>query len=282
MDFAALGPEPFSVLSYHNDFMRQVRRAFVIGGHYPALVGCCALGERILNHLIHEFRDDFKPTPQYKVIYDKDSIDDWTKAIDVLEAWDILLPEVADQYRELKTKRHNAIHFQPETSVLARDMALEAIKLLGEIIQKQFGSLGGQPWYFGVPGQTYIKGDSEGLPFVRKILLPQGLLVGPRNRLDYDETLEPGPSVKSETMDPPQGVMRISSNCGTASPQAVSFRGADSKGLSGFVEPTIANAFSSVSEIGGSRQPGASNTSGILLADCDGRTRGRCEMIRTH
>lgn len=186
-EFGVLGPEPFSVLAYHNLFFRQVRRSFVIGSHYPALVGCCALGERILNHLVHEFRDDFKATPEYKHVYDKESFDDWLKAIDVLEAWDLLLPGVVSDYRELRTKRNEAIHFRPETSTRARDMALEAINLLGRIIEGQFGSLGGQPWYFHTPGETYIKGDAENWPFVQKILVPAGLHVGPKYTLVYDE-----------------------------------------------------------------------------------------------
>lgn len=186
-EFGALGPEPFSVLAYHNVFFRQVRRAFVIGSHYPALVGCCALGERILNHLIHEFRDDFKATPQYKLVYDKESFDDWNRAIDVLEAWELLLPDVVADYRELRTKRNDAIHFRPETSTRAREMALEAIRLLARIIEGQFGSLGAKPWYFQIPGETYIKKDAEGWPFVHKILVPAGLHVGPKYTLAYDQ-----------------------------------------------------------------------------------------------
>lgn len=186
-EFGALGSEPFSVLAYHNVFFRQVRRAFVIGSHYPALVGCCALGERILNHLIHEFRDDFKGTPEYKQVYDKESFDDWSKAIDVLQSWDILLPEVVSDYRELRTKRNESIHFRPETSTRAREMALDAIKLLGRIIEGQFGSLGVKPWYFHSGGETYIKKEAEGWPFVAKILVPAGLHVGPRYTLEYDQ-----------------------------------------------------------------------------------------------
>ncbi len=48
-NFVAIGTKPFSVLSYHNRLFEEVRRAFVVGAFYPALVGACALGERILN-----------------------------------------------------------------------------------------------------------------------------------------------------------------------------------------------------------------------------------------
>ncbi len=186
-EFGALGPEPFSVLAYHNVFFRQVRRSFVIGSHYPALVGCCALGERILNHLVREFREDFRGTLQYKLVYDKESFDDWNRAIDVLEAWELLLPDVVTAYRQLRMKRNDAIHFRPETSIRAREMALESIQLLGQIIEGQFGSLGAKPWYFQIPGETYIKEAAEIWPFVKKILVPAGLHVGPQHTLAYDQ-----------------------------------------------------------------------------------------------
>lgn len=188
-DFGLLGPEPFSVVAYHNVFFRQVRRAFVIGSHYPALVGCCALGERILNHLIHEFREDFRNTPEYKQVYDKESFDDWNKAIDVLEAWGLLLPDVVTDYRALRKRRNNAIHFRPETSTRAREMALDAIQVLGRIIEGQFGSIGTKPWYFNTPGETYIKGEAESWAFVAKMLVPAGLHVGPKYTLKYNQEL---------------------------------------------------------------------------------------------
>ena len=62
-DFDELGIPPRSIISFHNKFMHQARKAFVFGAYYPALVGACALGERILNHLVLKLRDDFKHTP---------------------------------------------------------------------------------------------------------------------------------------------------------------------------------------------------------------------------
>src|SRR5688572_16367321 len=47
-----LGPKSMSLLTYHNQLHEQARRAFVGGAYYPALVAACALGERILNHLV--------------------------------------------------------------------------------------------------------------------------------------------------------------------------------------------------------------------------------------
>jgi len=38
-NFIALGPAPFSILSFHNKFLRQLRDAFVVGAYYPARFG---------------------------------------------------------------------------------------------------------------------------------------------------------------------------------------------------------------------------------------------------
>lgn len=86
-NFMDLGSKPFSVLAFHNRFAEQVRHSFVVGSYYPALVGACALGERLLNHLILNLRENFKGTPEYKKVHRKSSFDDWELAIGTLESW---------------------------------------------------------------------------------------------------------------------------------------------------------------------------------------------------
>src|SRR6476469_6806260 len=103
-NFIVLGPKPLSVLAFHNKFFDQIRTSFVMDGYYPALTAACALGERILNHLILILRDDFKATPQYKRLYKKDSFDNWDIAIDTLAAWDVLLPDVVTEFRKLRDR----------------------------------------------------------------------------------------------------------------------------------------------------------------------------------
>jgi len=180
-----IGMKPLSVLAYHNNFLEQTRRAFVMGAYYPALTSVCALGERILNHLILKFRDEFKSTKEYKKVYRKSSIDDWTFAIDILEAWNILRPEVVDKYRSLMDIRHKSIHFTPATDIDDRRISLEAIKLVQEIVQLQFGSFGSHPWFIdNIPGEAYIKKECEGTPFIKLVYLPQCSLVGPRHKLE--------------------------------------------------------------------------------------------------
>lgn len=180
-----VGNKPFSIIAFHNRFFHQIRSTFVIGAYYPALTGACALGERILNHLILSLRDEFKGTSEYKRVYDKSSFDDWGLAISTLESWDVLLPETVVDFRILMDMRHKALHFRPETDSNDRQLALEAINCLQKIIGEQFSGFGPQPWFItGLLGEIYIKKEWEARPFVKLVYLPNCLLVGPKNRIE--------------------------------------------------------------------------------------------------
>lgn len=179
-NFIDLGSKPISVIAFHNNFFNQVRTAFVMSAYYPALTGACALGERILNHLVLTLREDYRSTPEYKAIYRKDSFDDWSVAIGTLVAWDVLLPSAADNFRMLMEHRHNALHFRPETDHNSRELALAAINCLQAIIGEQFSGFGPQPWFITtIPGEIYIKKEWEARPFIAKVYLPNAVLVGP-------------------------------------------------------------------------------------------------------
>lgn len=184
-DFVALGPAPFSTIAFHNKFLDQIRNAFVMGGYYPSLTGACALGERLLNHLILALRDDFRSTPEYKKVYRKDSFDNWNLAIDTLEEWGVLLPKVATAFRELRDIRHRALHFDPGTDQNDRELGLHAVKTLVEIISGQFAAIGNLPWFIpGISGASFIKKAYETDPFVKRILVPNCRLVGARHTVD--------------------------------------------------------------------------------------------------
>src|SRR5262245_5877793 len=179
-NFIDLGPKPFSILAFHNRFAAQIRNTFVVGCFYPALTGACALGERILNHLLLVLRDDFSAHPQYGKVARKASFDNWTIAIDTLVTWGILVPSAAESFRTLHSVRNRAIHFNPETDTNDRALALKAIKLLDRIIEDQFPVMGQQPWFIpDTPGESYIAKEWEQKPFIRRIYIPNCLLVGP-------------------------------------------------------------------------------------------------------
>ena len=178
-NFIELGDKPPSVLTFHNKFFEQIRIAFVMGAYYPALTGACALGERILNHLILILRDDFKETDDYKKVYRKNQFDDWKLLIRVLDSWGVLLPKVVESFEKLHGIRNDAIHFRPETDRNDRPLSLSAIKTLSEIISEQFPVTGVQSWFFSVLGESYIKEEWRNTPFVKKVYIPNSDLVGP-------------------------------------------------------------------------------------------------------
>lgn len=183
-----LGAKPFSVVAFHNKFLEQARIAFVTGAYYPALTGACALGERILNHMILRLRDHYRATPEYKSVYRKDSFDNWDTVIGVLERWDVLLPEATSAFRELRDIRNRSIHFDPATDSNDRVLALDALSTLSSVIEQQFGALGGQPWFIsGMKGESYLTKASEDVPFIREVYFPAAELVGPRHTLEADD-----------------------------------------------------------------------------------------------
>jgi hypothetical protein len=185
-NFIDLGPEPISIVSFHNTFFRQARDAFVIGSYYPALTATCALGERVLNHLVLAFRDEFQSTAEYRRVYRRDSFDNWDLAIDTLEAWSILLPSTALLFRELRDVRNRALHFNPETEHNTRKIALDAIAIFRAIVEQQFTAFGDKPWF--IPndvGISFVRRAHEDDPFVRRVLLPSCSKVGPKHSVDH-------------------------------------------------------------------------------------------------
>lgn len=181
-----MGAKPFSIVAFHNRFFEQIRVAFMCASYYPALTGACALGERILNHTLIRLRDYYKSTPEYKRIYSKNSFDDWNVPITTLESWGVLLPEAVKAFQNLKEIRNRAIHFDPSTDQNDRPLALKAVCLLSNVILHQFGSFGLQPWFIpDVDGETYLKKDSEALPFIKEVYIPNALSVGPFHTLKH-------------------------------------------------------------------------------------------------
>ncbi|HXQ05400.1 MAG TPA: hypothetical protein VN831_11680 [Bradyrhizobium sp.] len=189
-NFIDIGSKPFSVLAYHNRLFDEVRRAFVIGAYYPALVGACALGERILNHLILDLRAQYSHTPEYKKVFRKDSFDDWRIVIDALEAWEMLLPKAVSEFRALMTLRHRSIHFNVSTYSTLREDALTAILHMREIIDQQFTAFGLRPWFIlGTKGHIFIKREWEKNPFVKAYYLPTCPFVGPYFAISFTHGL---------------------------------------------------------------------------------------------
>ncbi len=232
-NFIELGRNPFSVVSFHNIFLGQCRDSFVAGNYYPALTGACALGERILNHLVLKFRDYRKCTDSYKKVYGKESFDNWNTAIDVLEEWQVFIDEgvfrawqafvinrtrlskeetdlhtssgVADLFRRLHNLRNDSLHFRIDLEAETRKPALRAIQLLQDIVAAQFGVERPLPWFIKGPGEIFIKKEFEGSPLIREFYLPACELVGPDYQIKIEANIlrvsDPGPYEDKEISD---------------------------------------------------------------------------------
>ena len=86
---------------------------------------------------------------------------------------------------KIENLRHQyAAHFNPDTDKKDREFALESINAFQEFIKIQFGFLGKQPWFIPkTKGTFFIKKEYETQPFVRRIYLPNCVLVGPKYKL---------------------------------------------------------------------------------------------------
>lgn len=201
--FKEIGISPFSMVSFHNRFFAEARQAFIVGSYYPALTGACALGERMLNHMLLILRDEFIHTPEYKRVYRKKSFDDWGLAINTLKAWGVLDDTLEAEFNALKELRNKSIHFNQETYANAKDDGLNAIKIISEIISLRFGFFRKEhTWGIeGTRGAQFIKKEFEADPFIKHFYIPKCPLVGPYyainilnegilfvDRTDYEDT----------------------------------------------------------------------------------------------
>jgi len=180
-NFKSIGALPFSIVSYHNQFHREIRSAFIHEFYYPALVGACALAERILNHLILDLRGSYTHTQEYKRVHRKDSFDNWDVPIRALSSWKVIPDEVANEFEALRQIRNRSLHFNTITYSSVRDDALKAINHLRQIIHLQFGFFSPKhQWAIrGTSGAQFVSKAYETNPFIKNFYIPQCPLVGP-------------------------------------------------------------------------------------------------------
>jgi hypothetical protein len=189
-NYRAMGPAPWSVVFQHSALLRQVRSSFAHGDFYPALVGACALGERLLHELILALRDDYmNHRATTKRVRNGRLGTEWGTLIGVLHGWGVFEDGVAETYCELEQLRHAAVHFDPALPVAGREPALEALLALQRVVERVFEPHGGPPRYIAdTPGDSYISLDAESEPLIRRIFLPHCALVSPAHRLEYDDS----------------------------------------------------------------------------------------------
>lgn len=180
-DFTAIGIAPWTIRDEHNVFLQQVRAAFTLGTYYPALVGACALGERLLNELILRMRDDYADHPSTCRIKDQASIGNWSACISVLVDWGVLDEQTATTFNDLRKLRNKSIHYGKHLSGTdAREDALAAVTSVQSVIAALFPPHGGPPKFIeGTEGHTFLTLASENEPLVKRFYVPACVLVSP-------------------------------------------------------------------------------------------------------
>jgi hypothetical protein len=191
-NYRAMGVAPWSVVFEHSVLLQQVRNSFAHGDFYPALVGACALGERLLNELILALRDDFKNhSATTRRVRGGRVGAEWGALISVLHGWGVFDDEVAETYRQLEELRHAAVHFVQELPVKTREPALDALLRLQTVVERVFEPHGGPPRFIAeTPGDSYISLEAEDDPLIRRVFLPRSVLVSPVHRLEWDESAD--------------------------------------------------------------------------------------------
>lgn len=180
-DFATMGSAPWTIIDEHNVFLKQIRDSFSFGTYYPALVGACALGERVLNELVIRLRDDYATHPSTKNIENHKTITDWFLCIKTLFEWGAIDDPTAEKFNNLRKLRNKSVHYGKHLSGSdARNDALEAIELIQHCIEALFSPFGGPPRFIAnTPGRAFIALDMESDPLVKRFLLPNCVLVSP-------------------------------------------------------------------------------------------------------
>ena len=202
----SIGVNPFSIVSYHNSLIQQIRDSFITGNYYPALTGACALGERILNHLILDLRLYFQPVDSNEPIFNNRAFSNWRDMISKLDEWNVLLPEVSKSFKKLKDIRNKSLHFSQSLPSKLREVALEALILIQNIIANQFSAFGLQPWFIpNVPGESYLKREWETMPFIKEYYLKiNSYYMGPSHKVksiqpwDFEDDVYPEEEITDE------------------------------------------------------------------------------------
>mgnify|MGYP001599004465 FL=1 len=176
-------PPPLRVITEYHDLLQEIEDSFMYGLYYPALTSSCCLGERIFNILILRLRDYYKTSEHYKRIYRKESFDDWSKSVGILWDWRVIASDdIKIKYEELKSIRHEVIHFNKLEDIEAK--ALNALRIIYDITTYFFAVGHRDDIYFWTPGEIYVKKVAEQNPFVREMIIPHCILTGYGHRIE--------------------------------------------------------------------------------------------------
>jgi hypothetical protein len=192
-NYRAMGPAPWSVVFRHTILLRQIRGAFAHGDYFPALVGACALGERILHQLVHALRSDYlNHRGTTKKVRSGRLGNEWGSLIAVLHSWNVLSDQTAEIYRLLEAYRHQAVHYDADLEASKREPALTALLALQEIVEQVFSPHGTPRCIPDTPGVSFIALHAEQEPLVQRVFVPNCVLVSPAHCMEQDPASSTG------------------------------------------------------------------------------------------
>lgn len=215
--------KPSSIIGHHNKLLEEICDSYIIGADYPALVSACTFGERLLNHLILNLRENYKgvvPKEEslcknmkvYSKIFTSQNCSNWKIMINTLSEWGVFYhPEIKDNYLKLKKIRDTYIHFNKiENHQEITEKARESITYINNIVDKLFGIHFKDSFCFitGVGGELYLKKELEESPFFKKYYMQEPIMtkVSPYHQMssssyDFIENSENKVTVKEITDD---------------------------------------------------------------------------------
>jgi hypothetical protein len=215
-NYRAMGPAPWSVVFSHTILLRQIRGAFAHGDYFPALVGACALGERMLHQLVHALRSDYQNHPgTTKAVRSGKLKNEWGSLIAVLHSWQVLSDQSAEVYRRLEGYRHQAVHFDADLEASKREPALTALLALQEIVEQVFSPHGAPRCIPDTPGVSFIALQAEREPLVQRVYVPNCVLVSPAHYVESDPASPTGwtvyddPAVACEPLSDEEFASRV-------------------------------------------------------------------------
>jgi len=177
---------PLGLIDEYPDKITEIIYTYSTGYYYPSVTAACCLAERILNRLILKTRKHFKTHPTYKKIYRKDSFDDWTKMLNIIEEWNLVPQKAIELMRKLMPIRHQSIHYRESYDFEA--VAPVAINELIAAITEIFGVINRKDIYlvFDIPGEIWVRSDAQNHPFVKEFVLPHCYYAHPVHDFDFE------------------------------------------------------------------------------------------------
>ncbi|MFA9444452.1 hypothetical protein [Egicoccus sp. AB-alg6-2] len=181
-DFVELGQAPWIVVFDGSDEVQEVRNTFASGNYRAAAGAAGALGERFLNMLVRDLREEFPPA---SVQLARRWSSKWQPLVRALEDWGVFTEDLAAAAMRLAALRNMALHRGFASD--GRSEAMEAHGILRTLMEGVLGGLPPTRWFIQHHAhEPLIAEEYEAHPVVQVYYAPQSAYVGPWHKLDFE------------------------------------------------------------------------------------------------